>query len=219
MNLHIELWDVERVKPYDLNAKKHDEAQVGGIAHSIKTFGWDQPIVVDRNDVIIKGHGRRLAAIKLGMKKVPVLKRADLTDDQANAARLADNRAAVGDFDTEVLRKAMQAVNDLSLLAGTFDEKELNFSTVDMGEQNNGAYISDVDAAVEAQDAETRARVDALAKDRVPLIKAFGFKDVQGADEIYYSRFIALAEAKTGHKGEQAVTSYIKELVGPISQG
>ena len=77
--MKIELWDIDRVKPYGLNAKKHDDKQVDGIINSIQRFGWDQPIVVDANGEVIKGHGRRLAAIKIGLKKVPVLQRLDLT--------------------------------------------------------------------------------------------------------------------------------------------
>ncbi|MFH3639762.1 ParB/Srx family N-terminal domain-containing protein, partial [Acinetobacter baumannii] len=81
---------VDDVKPYELNAKIHSEEQVAKIAESIARFGWDQPIVVDKNGVIIKGHGRRLAAIKLGLIEVPVLVRDDLNEEQVKAARLAD---------------------------------------------------------------------------------------------------------------------------------
>ncbi|WP_416663388.1 phage tail protein [Acinetobacter baumannii] len=84
------MWIVDDVKPYELNAKIHSEEQVAKIAESIARFGWDQPIVVDKNGVIIKGHGRRLAAIKLGLIEVPVLVRDDLNEEQVKAARLAD---------------------------------------------------------------------------------------------------------------------------------
>ncbi|CAI3151815.1 phage tail protein [Acinetobacter baumannii] len=88
--LKIQMWIVDDVKPYELNAKIHSEEQVAKIAESIARFGWDQPIVVDKNGVIIKGHGRRLAAIKLGLIEVPVLVRDDLNEEQVKAARLAD---------------------------------------------------------------------------------------------------------------------------------
>lgn len=88
--LKIQMWIVDDVKPYELNAKIHSEEQVAKIAESIARFGWDRPIVVDKNGVIIKGHGRRLAAIKLGLIEVPVLVRDDLNEEQVKAARLAD---------------------------------------------------------------------------------------------------------------------------------
>jgi len=215
--MKIKLTPIADIKPYDNNVKKHDEAQVAGIAESIKKFGWDQPIVVDKDMVIIKGHGRRLAALKLGLGGVPVLIRDDLTPDQVRAARLADNRVALGDIDTALMRFELQAM-DLTLLAGIFDPKELEFGTVDLGEMSDGAFIENVEAAVEKQDSETKAKVDALQVARVPVVRVLGFKDVQGSDEIYYSRFLALAETKTGMKGEQAMTAYVKELVGRISQ-
>ena len=64
MDFKVESWDVEKLIPYENNVKIHDEKQVKKIAESIKRFGWDQPIVVDKDGVIIKGHGRRLAALK-----------------------------------------------------------------------------------------------------------------------------------------------------------
>ncbi|HBC3632750.1 ParB/Srx family N-terminal domain-containing protein, partial [Acinetobacter baumannii] len=125
MELIIQQWNVDEVKPYELNAKIHDKAQVERIAQSIKEFGWDQPIVVDKEGVIIKGHGRREAALLLGLKVVPVLVRSDLDEHQVRAARLADNRVAIGDIDTDLLQKELQTLNfDLE---GIFDKKELNF--------------------------------------------------------------------------------------------
>jgi len=216
--MNIQKVAIDKVKPYDLNSKKHPKDQVAGIAESIKKFGWDQPIVVDRDFVIIKGHGRRLAAIELGMKEVPVLVRDDLTPEAVKAARLADNRTALSDIDTEMLRLEMADINK-DLLKGIYTDKELDYAVADLGAMSQGAFIDDVDAAVEKQDQETKERVEKLQVARVPLVKVLGFKDVQGADEIYYSRFIARAEEKTGLKGEQAVTAFVKELVGPVSQG
>lgn len=67
--LKIEWWPIEAVKPYENNVKIHDEEQVEKIAQSIKQFGFDQPIVVDKDGVIIKGHGRTEASRFLGLKK------------------------------------------------------------------------------------------------------------------------------------------------------
>lgn len=77
------------IKPYDKNAKKHPKKQVQQVANSIKEFGFNQPIVVDKNGVLIVGHGRLEAAKLLGLKEVPTIT-VDLTEEQAKAYRLAD---------------------------------------------------------------------------------------------------------------------------------
>ena len=87
----IELIDLEKLVPYELNSKIHDDAQVKKIAESIKQFGWDQPIVVDKDMVIIKGHGRSLAAKLLGVKQVPVLVRDDVIEEGRLKQPLADD--------------------------------------------------------------------------------------------------------------------------------
>lgn len=84
--------NINEIRPYDQNAKKHPEKQVEQIARSIKEFGFNQPIVIDRYNEIIVGHGRYFAAQKLGLVDVPVTKLDNLTDDQVQAYRLADNK-------------------------------------------------------------------------------------------------------------------------------
>lgn len=69
--LKIEQVALEQIKPYKNNAKKHPQSQVDNVAESIKTLGWRQPIVLDKNGVIIIGHGRFLAAKQLGLKTAP----------------------------------------------------------------------------------------------------------------------------------------------------
>lgn len=208
MTLNVQAWPLDRLKPYERNSKKHDKAQVAKIAESIKQFGWDQPIVVDADGVIIKGHGRRLAAIELGLEKVPVLVRDDLTPEQVRAARLADNRVAISDIDTDLLRKELA---DLDFdLSNIFDKKELDFSAVDLGEMNEAAFIADIDAAVTAQDEKTKQKITDLEQKRIPLAKVFGFKDILGANEILFNRFMGHCEHVTGKTGEAALVEFIR---------
>ena len=82
------------IVPYDKNAKKHDKRQINNVAESIKQYGFVQPIVIDRDGVIVIGHCRALAAKKLGMEEVPCVCVDDLTPDQVNALRLVDNKSA-----------------------------------------------------------------------------------------------------------------------------
>lgn len=198
--------------PYDLNAKKHDKNQVAKIAQAIARFGFDQPIVVDRNGVIIKGHGRRLAAIELGLKTVPVWVRRDLTPDEVRAARLADNRVALSDLDTELLRADLSTMES-DLLGGIFDDKEIDFGTSDLGLMNDDAFETDMDAVLDEKKRDLDARAEAAAGEgaRVPVAKAFGFKDMAASAVIVISQLMARAEAATGLKNDAALVAYIGE--------
>lgn len=92
--MRIEFKDPKSLTPYVKNAKIHTPEQIDDIAGQISAFGFDQPIVVDKNNVIIKGHGRREAAIKLNLSEVPVVVAEHLDEYQAMAARIADNKIA-----------------------------------------------------------------------------------------------------------------------------
>lgn len=83
--------NISEIKPYPKNAKKHPKKQVEQIANSIKEFGFNQPVVIDKKNVVIVGHGRLEAARLLGLSDVPVVQ-VDLTEAQAKAYRLADNK-------------------------------------------------------------------------------------------------------------------------------
>ncbi|MBO6267055.1 MAG: ParB N-terminal domain-containing protein, partial [Synergistaceae bacterium] len=92
---------LDELKPYENNPRFNDEA-VPAVAESIKEFGWKQPLVVDRDGVIVAGHTRYKAAEKLGLDKVPCIIADDLTPEQIKAFRLADNKTgeiATWDFD------------------------------------------------------------------------------------------------------------------------
>lgn len=92
MNNQIDLIDFNKIQPYNYNNKLHTDSHVAAIAESIKQFGFNQPIVVDENYVILVGHGRYFAARKLELAEVPVIKLTDLTNDQKKAYRLIDNK-------------------------------------------------------------------------------------------------------------------------------
>ena len=87
--LRIELWAVERLIPYARNARTHSDQQVAQIAGSIREFGFVNPVLVDPNGGIIAGHGRVLAARKLGLSEVPVIILGHLSETQKRAFMLA----------------------------------------------------------------------------------------------------------------------------------
>ena len=88
----------KKLIPYFRNTKAHPTEQIDKIASSISEFKFDQPIVVDEGNIIIKGHGRREAALRLKMETVPVIVRTDLSDAQKKAARIMDNKSAESDW-------------------------------------------------------------------------------------------------------------------------
>lgn len=100
----------EELKPYPGNAKIHPPEQVERLANGIKAFGWTQPIVIDKDNVVVIGHGRLMAAKLLHLEKVPVVMRDDLTDAEINACRLEDNKTNESPWDFEKLEEELAAL-------------------------------------------------------------------------------------------------------------
>ncbi len=113
--------NIDLIKPYNKNAKKHPKAQVQQIANSIKEFGFNQPIVLDKENVVIVGHGRLEAAKLLGLKEVPTVT-VDLTEEQAKAYRLADNKLNESDWDMGLVIEELKELSDSMLELTGFDK-------------------------------------------------------------------------------------------------
>lgn len=124
----IKWQSVDKLIPYAKNARTHSDEQVAQIAGSIKEFGFNNPVLVDKDGSIIAGHGRLMAARKLGMDKVPVVELDHLTEAQRKAYVLADNRIALNSgWDTSMLSLELAELEkegfDISMLG--FDDKEI----------------------------------------------------------------------------------------------
>lgn len=102
--MKIVLRPIGSITPYDKNPRHHPEAQVEALAKAIQEFGFDQPIVVDPQGVIIKGHGRYMAALLLKLKEVPVVEKA-VTENEARLLRIADNEQVSKDWDYHALKQ------------------------------------------------------------------------------------------------------------------
>lgn len=116
--------------PYARNAKIHDETNVNVIAGSIKAFGFNAPVLIDSENGIIAGHGRVLAARKLGIKQVPCIELDGMTDAEKRAYILADNKIAEKSaWDNEMLGAEIEDLKDLGvdLTVSGFELKELYF--------------------------------------------------------------------------------------------
>lgn len=136
---------VEALIPYAKNSRTHDDAQVAQIAASIKEFGWTNPILMDGEYGIIAGHGRLMAARKLGMTEVPVIELKDLTETQKKAYIIADNRLALNaGWDNNMLTIELNELleNKFSLELLGFNADELN-ALLNPTEVNEGLVDED----------------------------------------------------------------------------
>jgi ParB-like chromosome segregation protein Spo0J len=120
---------VASLVPYAANARTHSEAQVVQIAASIAEFGFVNPVLVDAAGVLVAGHGRVLAAKRLGLASVPAIRLAHLTEAQARALRLADNQIALNSgWDEALLAAELTRIRD----EGAVDLDVLGFSGLEL---------------------------------------------------------------------------------------
>lgn len=127
--------NIQDVKPYPRNPRNNDDG-VDAVANSIKEFGWQQPIVVDKDNVIIVGHTRYKAAKKLGMKQVPVVVADKLTDEQVKAYRLADNKTGeLTTWDTDLIDDELNDILDIDMSNFGFKNDEANVDDIDLSDE------------------------------------------------------------------------------------
>ena len=142
--MDIQWRDIETVKPYERNAKKHPDDQVGHIANSLKRFGWKQPLVVDKDGVVVVGHGRLLAAKKLGLKTVPCVCADDLTEAEIKAFRLADNKTNESAWDDDLVELELDELAELDDIDMSDYGFELSDGGVDTLEASDDNYTGTV---------------------------------------------------------------------------
>lgn len=102
---------VKELIPYEKNTKKHDDVQINNVAESISQYGFVQPIVIDKNNVVVIGHCRLLAAKKLKMADVPCVCVEDLTEEQVKALRIVDNKSNESPWDFDFLADELDEIN------------------------------------------------------------------------------------------------------------
>lgn len=113
--MKVENVKISKIRPYPNNPRKNDGEAVTKVAESIRQFGFQQPIVVDKNMVVIVGHTRLKAAKRLGLKEVPVVVADGLTDDQVKAYRLADNKVGeLAQWDDNLLAGELKSLTDIA---------------------------------------------------------------------------------------------------------
>ena len=110
--------------PYENNAKLHPQEQIDRLCNGIKAFGWTQPLVIDKDNVVVIGHGRLMAAKQLMLDKVPCIRRDDLSEEEVNACRLEDNKTNESGWDFGKLEEelAQLAIDGIDMGQFGFDD-------------------------------------------------------------------------------------------------
>jgi len=144
--LHVEQISVANLIPFAKNSRTHSDAQVAQIAGSIREFGFTNPILIDEQNGVIAGHGRLLAARKLGIDDVPCIRLEGLTDAQKRAYVIADNKIALNaGWDEKLLALELKELGDLG-----FDTDSTGFTSEEI------AALSMDDIASETEDSYTK---------------------------------------------------------------
>lgn len=142
----VAMWPVSKIKPYALNPRTHPVEQITMLAEMMKRYGVDQPIVVDNEGVILKGHGRRLAALSAGFERYPVVIHRGLSDDEKRAMRIEDNQTILlAGWDEDLLRQEIMELNQAD-----YPVELLGFSQADLAKYLQPPELpADPDAVVE----------------------------------------------------------------------
>lgn len=162
----VERRDVKSLIPYAKNARTHSDAQVAQIAASMKEWGWTNPILVDEEGVIIAGHGRLLAAQRLGVAEAPVMVAEGWTEAQKRAYTLADNQLAMNaGWDNDLLKLELAELKDWE-----FDLSLIGFDNLDalLADQTEG--LTDPDAVPDAPETPVTVEGDVWLLGRHRLV-------------------------------------------------
>ena len=131
MELKIEYVDINSIKPYKNNAKKHPTEQIEQIKKSIEQFGMDDPIGIWKNEVV-EGHGRLIACKELGFKTVPVIKLDHLTDEERKAYTLAHNKLTMNSgFDLDILNSELDDILNIDMADFGFENIDIDWENVE----------------------------------------------------------------------------------------
>ena len=134
--MKIEIADINSIKPYENNPRKLSDKAIETVAMSLKEYGFRQPIVVDKDRIIVVGHTRFRASKKLGFKEVPITIADNLTPEQINAYRIADNRTSQeSEWDFSLLQQEFHNLLDFNFnleLTGFNDSELENYITFEL---------------------------------------------------------------------------------------
>ena len=176
MELKIEYVDINTIKPYERNAKEHPDWQIKQIIESIEQFGMNDPIAVDKHNVIIEGHGRYLACREMGNNIVPIIHLDDLTDEQRKAYTLIHNKLTMNSgFDIDILKDELADIETIDMDVFGFNDEALDGKSDDKEDAEDDNYEEPV--PVEAK--SKRGQIYKLGEHRLMCGDSTREEDVQ----------------------------------------
>lgn len=180
-DLKVVYRNVSELIPYARNARTHSDEQIERIANSIKEFGWTNPILIDGENGIIAGHGRILAARKLGIEKVPTIELSGLTEAQKRAYIIADNRLALdAGWDEDILKLEFAELEKegFELSKTGFSDEEIREMMADLDREVDG--VEDVETPEPPKNPKTkRGEIWILGTHRLMCGDSTSVEDVQ----------------------------------------
>lgn len=143
----LKMIKIEDIKLYEKNAKNHPEWQIEQIKNSIKEFGYNDPIAIDENNIIVEGHGRYIALKELGYKEIEVLKLSHMSNEQKKAYIIAHNKTCMNTgFNLEMLEEELQSISELDLTLTGFTEFEIeDMLNIKNNDINIDSVLSDIE--------------------------------------------------------------------------
>lgn len=164
-SMEITMRKVSELTPYEKNAKTHDKVQIDNVAQSIKELGWLQPIVVDRDGVVVVGHCRLLAAKKLKQKEVPCVIADDLTDEQIKKYRVLDNKLNESPWDLHLLAEDVEGL-DFSGYEVDFGIDDCEIEEPKAKEREEAAFHESISVVIDCEnDEEAQAVFEHLSEE------------------------------------------------------
>ncbi len=193
--MNVEMMAVKDIKPFERNAKKHDETQIKNVMESIKQFGFAQPLAVDKDNVLIIGHCRLIACKRLKMDKVPVVKMDELTQEQVDKLRLLDNKLNESEWDFDLLAEDIPTLDfsdfdidwGLAVNIEDIDQEILNPEEPIAKELNeaNNYIVLEFNTETDWEEAQRVFRLERVqTADKNPKIRRFGIGRVIDGVEI-----------------------------------
>lgn len=213
--MEYELMDVNIPIPYALNSKIHSEQNIKELMASISTQGLTYPISVDKNMVIIGGHGRLEACKRLGMKFVKVQVLAHLDENGVKKARIAENKTASTEYDSSIMLAELQVIDltGLDVAELGFTDAEFEKLTMTYDEIDSSAFTSDLNKDVDEQTAQAVNDINKADLKLAQVTNGLGFKLVTVEANRKIARFVAnLQDQYELEDPSQAFIRFVEEM-------
>jgi ParB-like chromosome segregation protein Spo0J len=175
--MQIEKVNIEEIKMYEYNAKKHPKEQIEQIKKSIREFGFNDPIAIDEDNTIIEGHGRLLAIKELGYKEVECIKLLHLTEEQKRAYILIHNKLTMNTgFDIDILNEELKKIKSINM--GAFDLEIIKTEEVEEIESAaDDNEIKTVTLSLDEEQYQLIMNISDFIKENVKELHTFGNKN------------------------------------------